>query len=74
MPKVNVREAKAQLSKLVERAHRGEEIIITKGGKPCARLVPLESLLPRKGGWLAGKLGKKFWEPLPDEELVALGE
>jgi len=71
MPKVNVHEAKAQLSKLLDRAHRGEEIIIAKRGKPYARLTPLDPLPPRKGGWLEGKLGEKFWEPLPDEEREA---
>ena len=70
MPKVNVHEAKTQLSKLLDRAHRGEEVIISKGGKPYARLMPLEPP-PRNWGWLAGKLGKKLWEPLPDEELEA---
>lgn len=71
MSTVNVYEAKTQLSKLLDRAHRGEEVIISKGGKPYARLVPLEPPPARKGGWLAGKLGKGFWKPLPDEELEA---
>jgi len=44
---VNVREAKAQFSRLLERAHRGETIILAKGGKPYARLVPLEKLDPQ---------------------------
>jgi prevent-host-death family protein len=68
---INVHEAKTQLSKLLERAHRGEEIVISKGGKPFARLVPLEPPPPRKGGWLRGKLGRAFWEPLPEAELEA---
>lgn len=71
MPVINIHEAKTQLSKLLERAHRGEEVVISKGGKPYARLVPLEPLPPRKGGWLKGKLGRAFWEPLPEEELQA---
>lgn len=37
----NVRNAKAQLSALLERAARGEEIVITSGGKPKARLLAL---------------------------------
>jgi len=68
---VNVHEAKTQLSKLLERAHRGEEVIISKGGKPYARLMPLEPPAPRQGGWLKGKLGKGFWKRLPGEELEA---
>ena len=67
---INVHEAKAQLSKLLERAHRGEVVIISKGGKPFARLCPLETLPPRQPGWLAGELGSAFFEPLPDDELA----
>ncbi len=39
---VNVHEAKTQLSRLLERVRAGEEIVIAKAGKPCARLAPLE--------------------------------
>jgi prevent-host-death family protein len=69
MAVINVHEAKTHLSKLIDRAHRGEEVVISKGGKPWARLVPLAEQQPRRGGWLAGSLGKAFWEPLPDDEL-----
>lgn len=37
---VNVRDAKANFSELVERAHAGEEIVLAKAGKPYAKLVP----------------------------------
>jgi prevent-host-death family protein len=68
--KVNVNEAKTNLSQLLERAHAGEEIIIAKGGKPYARLVPLESPKPRKPGLLKGKLDdERFTDPLPEAEL-----
>jgi prevent-host-death family protein len=67
---INVHEAKTQLSKLLVRAHRGQEIVICKGGKPYARLCPLEGAKARKPGWLSGKLGKRFFEPLPDDELA----
>lgn len=43
METVNVHEAKTQLSRLLERAHAGEEILIAKNGKPYARLLPLEA-------------------------------
>ena len=39
---INLHAAKTQLSRLVDRASRGEEIIIARHGKPVARLVPLE--------------------------------
>jgi prevent-host-death family protein len=38
----NVHEAKTQLSKLIDAALRGEEVIIAKAGKPAVRLVPLK--------------------------------
>lgn len=71
MKPINVHEAKTQLSKLLERAHAGEEVIIAKGGVPYARLVPLESPAPRKPGFLKAKLGRRFFQSLPDEELEA---
>lgn len=71
MRKVNVHEAKTHLSQLLERAHAGEEIIIAKGGKPYARLLPLEAPRPRKPGLLKGKLDDAFFEPLPEKELAA---
>ncbi|ADI14895.1 type II toxin-antitoxin system Phd/YefM family antitoxin [Truepera radiovictrix] len=42
MPMTNVAEAKAQLSSLIEKALAGEEVIISKHGKPMVRLVPYE--------------------------------
>ena len=43
MTKVNVHEAKTNLSKLLEKAMNGEEVVIAKAGKPMVRLVPVES-------------------------------
>jgi len=40
MDKINIHQAKTHLSRLVERAAGGEEIIIAKSGKPVARLLP----------------------------------
>ena len=40
MRQVNIREAKTHLSRLIEDVAAGEEIIIPKGGKPVAKLVP----------------------------------
>ncbi len=54
---INVYEAKTQLSKLLDRAASGEEIILGKSGKPLARLVPYrETKQPRVPGRLAGKI------------------
>ncbi len=69
---VSLYEAKTQLSRLVDRAAEGEEIIIAKSGRPRARLVPLEDTralrVPGrgKGKW---RVGKDFDAPLPDGVL-----
>lgn len=72
MKTVTIHEAKTNLSRLIERACRGEEIIISRGPDPVARLVPIAGHKgQRKLGMLKGKLvvGPEFFEPLPDEEL-----
>lgn len=51
---VNMHEAKTHLSKLVERVEKGEEIVISRAGKPAAKLVPVPQEKPGKrklGGW-----------------------
>jgi prevent-host-death family protein len=67
---VNVHEAKTHFSKLLDRAHTGEEIIIGKAGKPYAKLVPLASVRERAPGLAKGAVTDSFFEPLPDEELT----
>lgn len=78
MHKVNIHEAKTQLSKLVEIAAAGEEIIIAKAGKPVAKLGPLGNApsKPRKPGALKGRIwiADDFDAPLPPEELNAWEE
>jgi prevent-host-death family protein len=71
MAKVNVHEAKTHFSRLLERAHAGEEIVIAKNGEPYARLVPLKQPKQREPGLLKGKLDDAFFDPLPEEELKA---
>jgi len=69
---VNVHDAKTHFSRLLEQAHGGQEIILAKAGKPYARLVPLAPETgKRRPGRLAGRIGKEFLEPLPDDELTA---
>ena len=68
---VNVHEAKTNFSKLLDRAHGGEEIVLAKAGKPYARLVPLESTQPRVAGIAEGRVDEAFFDPLPEEELKA---
>jgi prevent-host-death family protein len=73
MPPVNVREAKTHLSRFLDDAAAGEEIIITKAGKPVAKLVGLSPTPTRKKGLLKGhiRIGKAFGLPLPKDVLQA---
>jgi prevent-host-death family protein len=70
MPTVNVHAAKSQLSRLLNAAVAGEEVIIAKAGKPIVRLVPVQRKLERRQlGTLAGKLHvpDDFDDPLPED-------
>jgi prevent-host-death family protein len=72
MKTVTIHEAKTNLSRLIEKACHGEEIIIARGPRPVVRLVPIEKKKGRRElGLLKGKLivGPEFFEPLPPEEL-----
>jgi len=72
MPTVKIHHAKTHLSRLIEKACEGEEIIIARGDEPLVRLQPLRGKKgQRKPGRLMGllKVGPEFFEPLPEEEL-----
>jgi prevent-host-death family protein len=76
MTTVNIHAAKTQLSRLVDQAAAGEEIIIAKAGKPMAKLTPLTPKTDRpkhRLGLLEGKLAipEDFDAPLPDDVLDA---
>ena len=74
MRTVNIHAAKTHLSRLVDDAAGGEEIVIAKAGKPVARLVPLADARPkRRVGGLAGKvrIPEDFDASLPDDILDA---
>lgn len=69
---INVYQAKTHLSRLLDRAHAGEEIILGKAGKPYARLVPLaQPPRERRLGFLRGHVDSSFFDPLPAAELDA---
>ena len=72
MISVNVHEAKTHLSRLLERVAAGEEIIISKAGKPMAKLTPLSKpQINRVPGLDKGviKIPDDFDAPLPDDLL-----
>ena len=74
---VNVLEAKTQLSRLLDRAEAGEEVIIARAGQPVARLVPITASAdaPRTLGTLAGKgwVAADFDAPVTEDFLLAPG-
>lgn len=69
MDEVGVHEAKTTLSKLLRRVAAGEEITITRGGEPVARLVPARSASRRILGEDQGSyvVPEDFDAPLPDD-------
>ena len=72
MDLVSLNKAKTQLPELIERVERGEEVIITRGKTPVARLIPYAPEQPQRGfGSMKGRarLDESFREPLPEEEL-----
>ena len=75
MSTFNIHAAKTHLSRLVEEAAAGGEVIIAKAGKPLAMLVPMTPASPpkRRLGALAGRarIPADFDAPLPDEVLDA---
>ena len=53
----NIHEAKTQLSRIVERVERGEEVVISRAGRPVAKVVPLPTRVNRSGrGVLKGRI------------------
>lgn len=73
---VNVHEAKTNFSRLLDRAHAGEEIILAKAGRPYAKLVPFSDPdRPRRkpGRWpeLRNIPSEVWFDPLTDDELDA---
>jgi prevent-host-death family protein len=78
LEQVNMHEAKTHLSKLVERVEGGEEIVISRAGKPAAKLVPVPEAKPGRrklGGW-EGKFelpSDEEWQTM-DREIEQLFE
>jgi len=71
----NIHEAKSQLSKLIEHAINGEEVIIAKAGQPMVRLVPIQTdNRPRQGGQWQGRVHiAKDFDSLPPDIAAAFG-
>ncbi len=68
-----VSQAKTQLSKLIDLALAGEEVVIASRGKPLVKLIPVASAARKRAfGSMKGQiyLTDAFFEPLPDDELA----
>ncbi len=73
MPSYNVHEAKTQLSRILERVERGEEVVISRAGTPVAKVVPLAGTVRRRGrGTLRGRLHlSEDWDSPEINEAIA---
>jgi len=72
--RTTVHAAKTQLSRLIEKARNGEEVVIARGHTPVVRLVALtERSRSRRFGSMKGRAraGDAFFQPLPEAELRA---
>jgi prevent-host-death family protein len=67
----NVAEAKAQLSRLLDAALAGEEVIIARAGRPLVRLLPVTPPTSRELGFLPMALPDDLFDPLDGDELAA---
>ena len=74
MVTVNIHEAKTQLSKLVDRAAKGEPFVIAKAGKPLVKVAALEApAAPRRLGFLAGQISvPEDFDRMGEAEIAAL--
>lgn len=71
----NIHEAKSRLSQLIEKAERGEEVIIARAGKPVAKIVPYDAKAKtRRGGQWRGKIRiADDFDELPEDIAEAFG-
>jgi len=71
----NIHDAKTNLSRIIERVEHGEEIIISRAGRPVARVIPLAGRVKRSGrGSLRGKLIlAPDWDSDTVNESIAAG-
>jgi prevent-host-death family protein len=71
---VNIHEAKTQLSKLVDRASKGEPFVIAKAGKPLVRVAAVDApTAPKRLGFLSGEIAvPKDFDRMGDAEIAAL--
>lgn len=69
MSEVKVQYAKTHLSALLASVEKGEEIVISRGDKPVARLVPVDPSPVRELGFVPYEVPDAFFEPLGEKDL-----
>ena len=71
---VNIHEAKTQLSRLVDRAARGDAFVIAKAGKPMVKVAAIDApAAPRRLGFLAGEISVPGdFDQMGEKEIAAL--
>lgn len=68
---VNVSEAKAKLSELLDAALAGREVVIARAGRPVVRLVPIAEPHERQLGFLPLTVDDELFAPLDGADLAA---
>ncbi|WP_300007969.1 type II toxin-antitoxin system prevent-host-death family antitoxin [Pseudonocardia sp.] len=67
----NVAEAKAQLSRLLDAALAGEEVVLARAGTPLVRLVPVQRVPARELGFLPMSMPDERFDPIDGDDLAA---
>jgi prevent-host-death family protein len=67
----NMHEAKTQLSRIIERVEHGEEIVISRSGRPVAKVVPLRSTVRSGRGSLTGFSATEDWDSAETNAEIA---
>lgn len=71
MTTVKVQYAKTHLSALLNSVEQGDDVVISRGDRPIARLVKVDEPTERPLGFVRYALPESFWDELPDGELSA---
>lgn len=69
MTSYTVQVAKTHLSRILHDVEAGEEVVIIRGNRAVARLVPIATPQPRTFGTMSFRVPDDFDAPLPDEEF-----
>lgn len=71
--RANIHEAKTHFSKLLERVHRGEEVIVARAGRDIARIVPIRTDVDRRPGAFQGRIRGDITGPVAQDDEAAWG-